>query len=469
MLLMIMNSCGRKQDDSESNEPQANKISFPDNFLWGVASSAYQVEGAFQEDGKGESVWDVYTNKYDITVPFTKQKETGNIAINHYYRDQYLKDIALMKEMGVDAYRFSIAWTRILPDGNGDINPKGIQHYSDFIDALIEAEIEPVVTLYHWDLPQKLEEMGGWDNRESVDWFANYANIVFDNYGDRVEKFITFNEPYINLFLFGALIPKILSKQPPVYPAPAKDYVKQMKSAHHWMMAHAKAVEVYHQKHLGGVVGITLSISPAIPETDSEADKNAAEIADGLHNRWFLDILYRGSYPADITSLVEQLGGDLGIQDGDLEYIGNNKMDFLGVNYYSPNYVKADSTSLHFGISMLPNPDETPAFNGPVRPEGLYNLLMDINNKYDNPVVYITENGAGFGPEDDKAHQAIQDGCNLKGYFAWSIFDNFEWIFGYASRFGLIYVDFDTQERIWKQSAYQYKSFIEENGFVPDE
>jgi beta-glucosidase len=464
-------------------EPTAQAIRFPSDFVWGTATSAYQVEGAWQEDGKGLSVWDTYTNVYGLAGG-----ETANVTIDQYHR--YADDVALMKEMGIQSYRFSIAWSRILPQGTGEVNHAGIAYYSRLVDELLAAGIEPAVTLFHWDLPQALADRGGWHNRESVEWFGNYASIMFEALGDRVNTWITFNEPFIDVFIIGGTIRSILDPEiQPVedyFAMPAALQARQAIASHHCMLAHARAVQVYRELRLRGKIGITLSISPAYPATNSKNDAAAAHVADGLHNRWFLDPVLKGEYPEDILALFSA-HSDVGIRDGDMERIGESRVDFLGVNYYAPTRVRADPASPHFGFARLPNPDEQPAFSGEVFPDGLYDLLVRVDRDYEEPLIYITENGAGFGPDDDSlvdgkiddtlrrdyikrhlvaAHRAIQQGVNLKRYYLWSAFDNFEWVFGFRRRFGLVYVDFETQERIWKASAYDYQSYIRNNGFA---
>jgi beta-glucosidase len=470
--------------DTDPTEPTEQALRFPDDFVWGTASSAYQVEGAWQEDGKGPSVWDTYTNTFGLAGG-----ETGNVAIDQYHR--YAEDVALMKEMGIQSYRFSIAWSRVLPQGTGEVNEAGLDYYSRLVDELLAAGIEPAITLFHWDLPQALADRGGWHNRESVEWFGEYARILFEALGDRVDTWITFNEPYIDLFIIGGAIRSMIDPEidPPdnFFAMPAELLAAQAPASHHLMLAHARAIQVYRELELDGKIGITLSISPAYPATDSDQDAAAAQVADGLHNRWFLDPVMKGDYPEDILALYSA-HADVGIRDGDLEELGGSRADFLGVNYYSPTRARAEPASAHFGIEVLANPDERPAFNGEVYPDGLYDLLVRVDRDYGKPLIYITENGAGFGPEDDRlvdgeindtlrrdfikrhlaaAHRAIQGGVNLRRYYLWSCFDNFEWVFGFARRFGVVYVDFETQERIWKASAYDYQSYIRDNVFAP--
>ena len=454
---------------------------FPDDFVWGTATAAYQVEGAWQEDGKGRSVWDTYTNDLNLA-----EGETANVAIDQYHR--YREDVALMKEMGIQSYRFSVAWARVLPEGTGAINSAGLDYYNRLVDELLAAGIEPTVTLFHWDLPQALADRGGWRNRESVEWFNDYARIMFEALGDRVKTWITLNEPYIDAIIIEGAIRAALDPNigpvPEPFAMPAELQAGQAIVGHHWMLAHARAIETYRELGLDGKIGIALSVSPAYPATDSPDDAAAATIADGLHNRWFLDPVLKGEYPEDIRELYAT-HADIGVREGDLERIAANRVDFLGVNYYGPARVRAAPESAHFGIAYLDNPDAQPAFNGEVYPDGLYDALMRIDRDYGGPLIYITENGAGFGPEDDRlvdgavhdvlrqdyirrhliaAHRAIQDGVDLRRYYLWSCFDNFEWIFGYSRRFGLVHVDFETQDRIWKDSAYEYQSYIRRNG-----
>jgi len=475
--LIILSAC---TTDTEQD------IRFPDDFVWGTATSAYQVEGAWQEDGKGPSVWDTYTNVYNLAGG-----ETGNVAIDQYHR--YAEDVELMKQMGIQSYRFSVAWSRVLPEGTGEVNQAGIDYYNRLVDELLAAGIEPAVTLFHWDLPQALADRGGWHNRESVEWFGNYARIMFEALGDRVDTWITFNEPFIDVFIIGGAIRSMLDPEiEPVedfFAMPADVQAAQAVASHHWMLAHARAVGIHREMQLEGKIGITLSISPAYPETDSEDDAAAAHVADGLHNRWFLDPVLKGTYPEDILALYSE-HSDVGIREGDMELIAESEVDFLGVNYYSPSRVRAAPASPHFGFEQLPNPDAQPAFNGEVYPDGLYELLVRVDRDYDQPLIYITENGTGFGPADDSlvdgnindtlrrdyirshlmaAHRAIEQGVNLKRYYLWSGFDNFEWVFGFQRRFGMVYVNFETQERIWKGSAYDYQSYIRNNGFVADD
>jgi beta-glucosidase len=453
------------------------------NFIWSVASASYQVEGAYQADGKGLSNWDVYTNKYHVTEKFTVTNQTGNIAINEYDRTQYLKDIELMKKLGANAYRFSISWARLLPDGTGKVNEKGIQHYDQLIDDLLANGIEPMITIFHWDLPQALQEHGGWLNPKSVQWYEDYANLIFKSYGKKVKKFITFNEPYIDNFLITPAVNNIIMKKGEPMTFTNEQIAERALAAHHLLLANAVAIRDFHKLGMQGLIGITLSLSPTIPSNANNADDvKAATIADGMLNRWFLDPLYNGKYPADVLALYQQYNKGFKPTAEDYALFAANKPDFVGVNFYAPSYIKT-GPQYAFGIKIFGNnPDSVKMFNGPVRPEYLYKLLMRLKNEYGNPLMYITENGAGFGNSDDtlvnhevndalrtdyiKRHiaaamQARNEGANLQGYTVWSLFDNFEWIQGYNRRFGIVYIDYETQERIPKKSFYEYQKIIQ--------
>jgi beta-glucosidase len=452
-------------------------------FLWGTASASYQVEGAWQADGKGLSNWDVYTNRDRITEAVIGKQETGNVAVNTYSRDQYLSDIGLMREIGANAYRFSISWARILPAGIGKVNAPGLAYYSRLVDDLIAAGIEPVVTLFHWDLPQALQEKGAWGNRESVEWFRNYAKIVIAALGDRVEKFITFNEPFIDLFLMEPAAENIRAGKPPQ--ATSLQYGKQAPAMHHWLLANALVTEDFHAGGQKGMIGCALPLVPMKPvDPDSAADRAAATLADGIVNRWWLDAAFKGTYPADVIAALQKHNPTFAVPDADMAVIRANPSDFLGVNFYAQAYAREDAAAPLGCGWMDTNPDAVKAFNGPVRPDELYNLLIRIKSDYGNPPTFITENGAGFGDFDEvlgggtvkdplrtdyirrhiaAALKARADGADLRGYFCWSLLDNFEWLQGYERRFGIVHVDFETQKRTPKQSFHAYRETIAEN------
>lgn len=462
--------------------PAASSIRFPKGFLLGTSTAAYQVEGAYQADGKGESNWDFMANKVGVTQFTIGKKETGNVADNMYDRAQYLKDIALMKAMGVNAYRFSIAWSRILPLGTGAVNAKGLAHYDQLIADLRAAGIEPVVTLYHFDLPQALIEQGGWGNPASEDWYAAYAEVIFKHYGQKVKKFITFNEPYIEFFVQHYLMNPEQSKA-----SANVRYAAGMTGAHHMLLASARAVAAYRRLKLPGQVGITLNLGPCLPfNPQNPADVAAVPLQDELLNKLFLDGALRGSYPQRALDSLQKYNPAFRPTAPELAMLAANKPDFLGVNYYAPAFVKADPAA-PFGVNWLGvNPEPAPTSNnGPSRPDQLYALLMRIKTDYQNLPVLITENGAAYGDVDEAvvngkindAHRcqylvghlaavqrALADGSRTLGYLHWSYADNFEWIFGYSVKFGLIGVDRASPAltRIPKQSYYLYQSILKQ-------
>jgi beta-glucosidase len=449
-------------------------------FLWGTASAAYQVEGAYQTDGKGESKWDFLTNKVGVTQFLIGQKQTGNVAINMYDRTQYLKDIELIKKLGVNCYRFSLDWSRIIPDGNGAVNEKALVHYDQLIDDVKAAGLEPIVTLYHFDYPFALMQKGGWENPEMINWYKNYASIVFNRYGKKVKKFITFNEPFIEFFLVEYMLNLDQNKE-----SANIRYAKLMSKSHNQLLANAAVTKLYHEMKLGGSIGITLNLSPCIPvNPNNPKDVKAADLQDQLLNRLFLDPLFKGTYPKQAIDSLKKYNSVFNPTKEDMVLLASQKPDFLGVNFYAPSFVKSDEKSPMGTNWMETNPDEIKSNNGPVRPEQLYQLLMRIKKEYGNPITMITENGASFNNHEDtivngkindlmradyiKRHiaaalKAKKEGANLIGYMVWSGWDNFEWAFGYTVRFGLIYVNFDTQERTPKQSFYDYQKTIEQN------
>lgn len=460
---------------SFSQKKQTPKSS--EKFLWGVATAAYQVEGAYQTDGKGESKWDFLTNKVGITQGVIGEKHTGNVAINMYDRTQYLKDIQLMKELGVNCYRMSLDWSRILPDGVGAVNEKALAHYDQLLDDLIAAGIEPFVTIYHFDYPFVLMEKGGWGNPEMINWYTNYASVVIKRYGKKVKKFITFNEPYIEFFLVENLV-----GLKGAFPDKTQ-YMSQMQKAHRQLIANARVTKMYHDLKLPGKIGIVLNVNPGAPwNAKKPADVAAAKFQDVLINGLFLDPLYKGRYPKMALDSLKKYNPSFKPSAADMAFIASQKPDFLGINFYAPAVVKGEDSPM--SLTWLDNnPDSIKSNVGPVMPEYLYKILMRLKNDYGNPIVYITENGNGFKTEDIKvgntvadplrtdyikrhiasALQAKKEGANLKGYMVWSGWDNFEWVSGYTKRLGLIYVDFATQERTPKQSFYEYQKIIRQN------
>ncbi len=456
-----------------------------EKFMWGVASASYQVEGAYKADGKGLSNWDVYTNDYQVTKSVIGENHTGNISVNQYDRTQYLKDFALMKQLGVTHYRFSISWARLLPNGTGKVNMRGVKHYQKFVDDLLSFGIEPCITLYHWDMPQALQTQGGWANPKIIDWYEEYSNLVFKSLGKKVKTYITFNEPNIDIFLFGTMIDNIKNKKASPFETTTKEFVSKVPSSYNLCIASARAISNYHKLKLGGQIGTTINFIPTIPLNEkNEKDVASTTLFDGIHNRWFLDAALKGNFPKDVVEYYKKNRVSLHTIEEGLKNISNWKPDFIGVNFYAPALVSYDEKFPNNINWMRNNPDTIKMFNGYVRPDYLYKFLMRLKNEYDNPNIIITENGAGFGDRDEKivngkindslrtsyvqrhiaaALQAKKDGAKLNGYFLWSILDNFEWISGYKSRFGIVYVNFETQERIPKNSFYEYKKIISEN------
>lgn len=432
-------------------------MKFPDDFVWGVATASYQIEGAAFEDGRGESIWD----RFSKTPGKVLNGDTGDVACNHYHL--YKEDVALIKNLGVDSYRFSIAWPRILPDGRGRVNQKGIDFYKRLIDELLQSGVSPAVTLYHWDLPQVLEDMGGWLSRDTAKYFADYAMVVFDELGDVVTSWITLNEPWCSAFLGYGNGEHAPGK---------KDFAAHLRAAHNLLLGHGLALQGYRQLNLAAEIGITLNLSPQYPASSSPEDLAAARKADGFQNRWYLDPIFKGSYPSDMEELLTLV--DPAIRPGDLGLISQPN-DFLGINFYSRGLIAADKDGRPQG--RKPERSVT-AMGWEVYPEALYDLLVRVHRDYGPTRLYITENGAAYedhlenGQIKDKERQsyleahiaqcarAIESGVPLKGYFVWSLLDNFEWAFGYDRRFGIIYVDFETQERILKDSALWYRSFL---------
>jgi beta-glucosidase len=435
---------------------------FPRDFLWGAATASYQIEGAAQEDGRGESIWD----RFSATPGKVRNGESGEIACDFYHR--YPADIALMRELGLDAFRFSVAWPRVVPDGVGSVNQMGLDFYDRLVDELLANDIQPMVTLYHWDLPQSLEDTGGWTNRDTTDAFARYTEIVARCLGDRVRFWITHNEPQVASSLgYGNGIH-----------APGRTgEANALASAHHLLLSHGMAVEVLRREVHNAQVGITLNVSSIEPATSSDADAHAARLVDGRTNRWFLDPVFRGTYPDDIFSSVEQMMPQ--VRGGDLQAIAA-PIDFLGVNNYFRVLITVDEKSGHQGQYHPPNATLTD-MGWEVYPQGLYDLLMRLQRDYSPPAIYITENGAAFpdiydhdgcirDPERQayfegylgSVARAIGDGVPIKGYFYWSLLDNFEWAHGYSKRFGLIYVHYPTLERVPKGSYWWYQNLIAE-------
>jgi beta-glucosidase len=432
-------------------------MTFPEGFLWGAATSSFQIEGALDADGRGTSIWDHFAGEGG---------DLGTFACDHYNR--WREDVDLLAELGVNAYRFSLAWPRIFPEGTGAVEQRGLDHYSRLIDALLDKGIEPLVTLYHWDLPQAMQDEGGWRSRDTVDAFAEYAGVCFGAYGDRVTRWCTINEPWVH---------GILGHADGLHAPGEKDLRGAMQAIHHLLLAHGRAAGELPR----GAVGIAFSVFPTYPASDSEADRNAALVCDGYHNRWFLDAVLAGSYPEDMRTLFEERIGPLDfVQDGDLETI-STRSDFVGVNYYSRGVIRAEPDGKRFPYHVLSAREEmdVPLTDGgyEVAPFGLTDLLVRLRRAYGDVPIYVTENGAIYkdAPHDPgrveflrahvgAVHDAIEQGVPVRGYFHWSLMDNFEWALGYEPRFGLVHVDYDTFERTIKDSGRAYGEIARSNG-----
>lgn len=446
---------------------------FPKNFVWGAATSSYQIEGAWKEDGKGESIWDRFAHTPGKVI----DGSNGDIACDHYHL--WPEDIALMKNLNIQAYRFSIAWPRILPEGRGSVNQAGLDFYSKLVDGLLAADIVPYVTLYHWELPQALQDQGGWPARLSAQAFAEYADVVSRSLGDRVQKWMTHNEPWCA---------SMLSYQVGEHAPGWQDWTAALRASHHVLLSHGWAVPAIRRNSPDAEVGIVLNFTPAEPASASPADFQAARNFDGYFNRWFLDPVYGRHYPADMVADYAAAGylpdGLDFVEPGDMEAIAV-KTDFLSVNYYTRAVLRDEGAEDNLPQTVFTAPQsEWTEMDWEVYPEGLYKLLNRLHFEYQVPKLYVTENGCAYSDGPDvqgrvpdtrrlnylrdhfaAAYGAMQNGVPLEGYFVWSLMDNFEWAKGYTQRFGMVWVDYETQQRIPKESALWYKGVIAANGF----
>lgn len=464
---------------------------FGEDFIFGGATAAYQAEGATKEDGKGPCIWDEYLEK--------EGRFTGDAASDFYHK--YKEDLQLSRKFGVNGIRVSIAWSRVIPDGVGDINPKGLKFYSDLIDECIENGVEPFVTLHHFDTPLALFKNGDWLNRDNIEHFVRFAKVCFEALGDRVKKWITFNEAWAvaqNGYIIGNFPPSV-----------KYDIPKAVQSMHNMMVAHARVVELYKSMNLKGEIGIVHTLEGKYPITDSKEDKRAAYLDYMLSNKFMLDACFKGEYPEETKDTINEImtknGGELKVYEGDLEVLKKaaSKIDFLGMNYYSSHFLKGyeGESRIHHngtgekgtsifalkGIGERVNNPEVPTtdWDWPIYPKGLHDMLVRIKNEYTNyKKIYVTENGMGYkddfedGKIDDTPRidyinkhleailQAKSEGVNVKGYFVWSLMDVLSWSNGYNKRYGLFYVDFKTQNRYAKKSAYWFKKISDSKALV---
>ena len=470
-----------------------NTLTFPKDFIWGVATSAYQIEGAWNEDGRGASIWDTFSHTPGRVV----NNENGDVAADHYHR--WKEDIALLSDMGIQAYRFSTAWPRILPEGTGKVNKKGLDFYDRIVDELLKRKIEPYVCLFHWDLPQTLQDKGGWPNRDTSAHFAEYARVVAGRLGDRVKVWFTHNEPWVAAFVGHFLGDHAPGK---------KDIGAAVKSLHHILLSHGLAADAIRAEIKRPVkIGITLNLNPVHPATDSKKDHEAAERVDMFMNRIVLEPLLKGTSPIQESSIAKLLTGKL-IHEGDLEKI--YRLDILGVNYYSRAVMKHDSVFPVVNVAQVQPEGNEYSGMWEIYPEGMYETLKMVWDYFppsppspsrSTPVglpitplqgasrgeggrveIMVTENGVPVpdGVDFDgrvrderrirylqnhiaQVHRAMKDGIPVKGYFHWSLMDNFEWHLGYGQRFGLVYVDWKTQKRIMKDSGRWFAKVIKDN------
>jgi len=444
-----------------------NSKQFPRDFLFGAATSSFQIEGATDADGRSPSIWD----QFCLEEGRIADGSDGRRACEHYFR--YRDDVSLMKELGLQAYRFSIAWPRVIPQGFGPINEKGLAFYDRLIDELLKQGIEPWVTLYHWDLPACLGEQGGWLNRDTTQYFADYTKKMVERLGDRVKNWITHNEPWC-----VASLGYRQGEHAPGMKDPRSGWV----AAHHVLLSHGLAMKAIRSERSDCKAGITLNLTPGYAASDSAADHEATRRFDGSFNRWYLDPVFKGCLPLDMVPEVEaECGGTLDfIQNGDLNLI-KQELDFLGINYYSRAILRGDEEAPGQKPRLLTqDTTDITDMSWEVAPDGLRDLLLRLQRDYQPKGLYVTENGAAYDDAPDATgrirderrtrylekhmhamQEALAQGVNLKGYFLWSLFDNFEWAFGYQKRFGMVWVDYETQARLPKDSALWYRDLIQ--------
>ncbi len=474
---------------STATNAESDANLFPPDFVWGVATAAYQIEGAVAEDGRTPSIWDTFSHRTGTVL----NDDNGDVADDHYHRMS--ADVALMAELALPSYRFSTSWSRILPHGGSKVNQAGLDFYSRLVDELLSANITPLVTLYHWDLPQELEDLGGWTNRATAEAFAEFASVVGTALGDRIRTWTTLNEPWCSAYLgysVGVHAPGIT------------DNASALSAVHHLNLAHGLANTALRAVlPASGEVSITLNLANVRAASDSTADRDAARLADGLANRVFLNPILDGYYPDDVIADTVGVTDWSFVRDGDLPLI-HQPIDVLGINYYQPTKVAAANADLHAagryandplrepGPTAYPGTDKVVSVSQPgpytdmgwrVEPDSLRELLVHVHETYPQMPLVITENGSAWadvlesdGSVHDAArvayleghiaavHDAIGQGVDVRGYYAWSLLDNFEWAYGYGKRFGLVFIDYETQERTIKDSGRRYREIVQDNG-----
>lgn len=436
-------------------------FTFPPHFQWGAATAAYQIEGGWDEDGKGPSIWDTFCH----TPGKVLNGDTGDVACDSYHRMD--EDIALLKDLGVQAYRFSVSWPRIFPEGTGQVNRQGLDYYKRLVERLRENDIEPFCTLYHWDLPQALQDRGGWENRETADAFVHYAETMFQEFDGLIEKWMTFNEPWCI-----TMVGHYQGRHAPG----RQDLQAALDVGHHVLLAHGKTVKRFRELGTRGMIGFAPDLYWYEPFSDTSEDRQAAERGMGGY-QWFVEPVFKGTYPAFMETWYRSKGGEAPIRPGDMETI-RQPIDFLGINYYSGGVVKHQENTGLLDFASVDIGYEKTGRNWFIYPQGLYNILRWVTEDYGPLPIYITENGAPFNDEVESGRvrdeerirflelhmlqlaRCIQSGIDLRGYMVWSLMDNLEWANGYSLRFGLVHVDFDTLTRTKKDSYYWYQERI---------
>ncbi|SER49262.1 broad-specificity cellobiase [Gracilibacillus ureilyticus] len=442
-------------------------IQFPKDMKWGTATASYQIEGAANEDGRGVSIWDTFSKTPGNVV----NGDNGDIACDSYHR--FEEDIELMKELGIDVYRFSIAWPRIFPNGTGEINQKGLDYYHRLVDKLIESDIEPMCTLYHWDLPQALQDKGGWNNRETIDAFVQYAEVIFKEFSGKINKWLTLNEPWCISFLSNYI---------GVHAPGNKNLQLAAQISHHLLVTHGLTVKKFRETGIDGQIGFAPNTTWLEPYSNRQEDIDACNREIGWYVEWFMDPVFKGSYPDFMLEWFKKKGVELDIQDGDMEKI-NQPIDFLGINYYTGHIARHKENEGLLDWEMVEMNYDRTDIGWPIFPEGFYKVLMRIKESYGDIPIYITENGSCYNDEPENGQvkdsgrinylqqhltalsRAIASGVNIKGYITWSLMDNFEWAEGYTMRFGIVHVNYRTLERTKKDSYYWYKQTVANNWF----
>lgn len=465
---------------------------FPDGFLWGAATAAYQVEGGYQADGKGPSIWDEFAHRPGATY----QGTNGDVAVDHYHR--FREDVALMGELGMKSYRFSLSWPRLLPTGRGEVNEAGVAFYSDLIDELLKHQIEPMITLYHWDLPLALQQEGGWEARSTADAFVEYARLCYQRFGDRVKLWSTFNETVVFIghgYITGA------------HPPAVQDPARAVQACHHVFVAHAAAVAAFRQSGIPGQIGFVNVLQPHTPRSSAPEDVAACELADGIYTHWLYDPVLKGEYPADLLAKTQSLWGVPRFAPGDADLLRNNICDFIGLNFYKRETVAANPhgetqlTANHSGtrgsghqpgkefgfkglFKFVRNPDGVYTdWDWEIYPQGLTDGILAIKARYGDVPIYITENGLGAKDpvidgevvDDDRIAylsqhiaaiaDAIEQGAEVRGYYPWSFIDLLSWLNGYQKQYGFVYVDHARGlARQRKKSFFWYQKVIAGNG-----